>query len=142
MKKKWKWIFTIVLISSCLLITGCHSNNNLKSLTLEQLEKKIEKQENFIVAVIQTGCSACQSYEPIYSTVLSQYDLEAYTINLTDLTQEETDRLDQISYVSGTPTTLFFTKGKLENSYHKLVGSATSDALKNRLEYLGFIEEK
>ncbi len=139
MKKQSKiWIGFLAI---CLLLTACGKNQTIPNLSVKDLEAKIKKEETFIVAVIQTGCSACQTYEPIYQSVMKKYQLEAYTINLTNLTDEEDEALSKISYVSGTPTTLFFVKGKLENSYNKLVGAASSETLKNRLQYLDYIEK-
>ncbi len=140
MKKYFlKTLVILVILSS--FLTGCGKESTVKDLSVSSLEKKIENEETFIVAVIQTGCSACQAYEPIYHSIMTEYHLDAYTINLTNLKEDEEAKLDKISYVSGTPTTLFFVKGKLESSYNKLVGKVSSDNLKNRLEYLEYIKE-
>lgn len=139
MKKLGK--LALLFFCFLLLITGCGNQKSVPNLSVKDLETKIENKETFIVAVIQTGCSACEAYLPIYQSVMGQYNLEAYTINLTDLTDKEDETLSKISYVSGTPTTLFFVKGKLENSYNKLVGVTSSEALKTRLKYLEFIKD-
>ena len=140
--KKYLSGFIMILIVACILLTGCGTKSIVKDLSIDALERKIKEGDDFIVAVIQTGCSACQAYEPIYHSVMTEYELDAYTINLTNLSDEDTKKLDNISYVSGTPTTLFFIDGKLESSYNKLVGKISSENLKNRLSYLEYIEEE
>ncbi len=136
MKKRGLSIFIFLI----LFLTGCGSSTTVKNISMNEVEKKIEKKESFILEVMQTGCSACKSYEPIFQSVMKEYHLNAYVINLKELSEEETKKLDEISYISGTPTTLFFKEGKLKNSSHKIVGSISSDALKTRLKYLDWIE--
>lgn len=143
MKKKLKYV-VLLLIGTVFIttLTACQLGGNVKNLSVTSLKEKIENKDTFIVEVMRTGCSACESYAPTFNSVMGKYKLEAYQINTADLTDEESSELDSITYISGTPTTLFFVGGKLEDSYNKLVGAVTSDALKTRLKYLGFIEEK
>ncbi len=138
MKKIGKlWFFFLGI----LLLTGC-SEASINTLSIEELEEKIANKETFIVEVVQTGCSACASFAPTFEGVMAKYKLKAYRINTTNLSEEDSKKLDAISYISGTPTTLFFVKGELGDSSHKLVGSVSSDTLKTRLKYLDFIEEE
>ena len=97
MKKK-KIIFLVILVG-VLFLTGCkNSLNTVKEIDFSTLQGKIENKETFILEIVQTGCSHCEEFSPRFREVLSKYDLTGYSINLSNLTEEEKNKLTKIDW--------------------------------------------
>lgn len=138
MKKK-KIIFLVILVG-VLFLTGCKNNlNTVKEIDFTTLQNKIENKETFILEIIQTGCSHCEEFSPRFRTVLGDYDLTGYSINLSNLTEEEKNKLYEIIEVSGTPTVCFFKKGN-EEVMNKIVGAVSNKEIYNKLKDAKYIK--
>jgi thioredoxin len=138
MNKK-KIIFLVILVG-VLFLTGCKNNlNTVKEIDFTTLQNKIENKETFILEIIQTGCSHCEEFSPRFRTVLGDYDLTGYSINLSNLTEEEKNKLYEIIEVSGTPTVCFFKKGN-EEVMNKIVGAVSNKEIYNKLKDAKYIK--
>lgn len=84
----------MVILVGVLLLTGCkNSLNTVKEIDFSTLQGKIENKETFILEIVQTGCSHCEEFSPRFREVLSKYDLTGYSINLSNLTEEEKNKI-------------------------------------------------
>ena len=138
MNKK-KIIFLVILVG-VLFLTGCKNNlNTVKEIDFTTLQNKIKNKETFILEIIQTGCSHCEEFSPRFRTVLGDYDLTGYSINLSNLTEEEKNKLYEIAEVSGTPTVCFFKKGN-EEVMNKIVGAVSNKEIYNKLKDAKYIK--
>ncbi len=135
--KKFRFL---IIILGLFLLTGCNNTfTAIEEIEYNTLEEKIENKDNFILEVMQTGCSHCEEFTPRFKSVLEEYKVEAYSINLSNLTKEEDKKLDKIALVTGTPTVLFFKKGKEETLY-RLVGAASDNEVIKKLKSAGYIK--
>ncbi len=138
MKKKL-FILTLTMIG-CFCISGCTENlNTIKELEYDQVKEKIDRKESFILEVIQTGCSHCEEFSPRLKKILAENHITAYSMNLHNLTDEQKKEFKEISYVSGTPTVIFFTEGEEETS-HKIVGAVSNKNILAHLKDMGYIK--
>lgn len=103
MKKKFLGLF---LILCCFIITGC-----ARTITYKTLEDKIKDKESFVVEVIQTGCSHCEKFEPVFDKFAKDNDIEYFKLNLSNISSVDNESLGNKYDVSGTPTVLIFKKG-------------------------------
>ncbi len=81
-------------------------------ITYDQYKEKVNNNEIFLVVIVRDGCGYCEMYEPVVEEVANEYKLPFYYINLTNLTEEESEELSSTNkYLKrnkwGTPTTLF-----------------------------------
>ena len=113
----------------------------LIELTYDELAKKVENKETFILVYTQTTCSHCAEYKPILKRTLAKQELYAYEIILDKLTKEEKGKLNDIANVSGTPTTVFIKNGAEISTSSRLVGIQQEQKLISRFKALGYIEE-
>lgn len=138
MNKK-KIIFIIMLVG-VLFLTGCKNNlNSVREIDFSTLQSKIDNKETFILEVIQTGCSHCEEFSPRLRSVLANYDLTAYSINLSNLTEDEKNKLYEITEISGTPTVCFFKKGN-EEIMNKIVGAVSNKEVITKLKDANYIK--
>lgn len=129
MKKKFKFLFMGLLI---VFITGCGNSNVITEIDYTKLENMIDNKENFILEVIQTGCSHCQEFSPRFKAILKTNNIKAYSLNLYNLTEEEKDKFEELTTISGTPTVLFFEDGKETNN--RIYGAVSNDKIEEHLK--------
>lgn len=135
MKKILKLFSLLVVI---LLFSGCSSN--IKEITYSELETKLENKESFILEIVQDGCSNCTNFSPKFNEVLKEYKIQAISINLTNITQEENKKLNNLYNVSGTPAVIFIEKGKEPSISRRIVGDVSKDKIKSKLKVAGYIK--
>ena len=111
-------------------------NKHLVEITYQELEKKVNNKESFILVLTQTNCSHCHEYKPVLKKVLYDYDIYAYEVSTDKLTKEENAKLKDIANASGTPTTIFIENGEEKNTYSRMVGTQTESKLVNKLNNL------
>ena len=112
----------------------------LIELSYNELVKKIENKDSFVLVYTQTTCSHCIEYKPILKKTLYKNKLYGYEIVIDKLNTEEKAKLKDIANVSGTPTTIFIKDGVEISTSSRLTGIQTEDKLTNRFKYLGYIE--
>lgn len=140
----------IVIIVALILIVGIYligftnlikENNNpdkYEDISYDEFIEMKDNDESFVVLVYQTGCSHCEALEPVLNKVIKKHDLMVYAVNLTDLDDETYNKFYKKTFVSGTPTIVYFEDGQLQAN--KLVGDKNSDELVNYFEEIGYIE--
>ncbi len=112
----------------------------LIELSYDELVKKIENKDSFVLVYTQTTCSHCIEYKPILKKTLYKNKLYGYEIVIDKLNTEEKAKLKDIANVSGTPTTIFIKDGVEISTSSRLTGIQSEDKLTNRFKYLGYIE--
>lgn len=138
MKKKSIILLTIFI--GILFLTGCSNNlNTVKEIDFTTLKSKIDNKETFILEIIQTGCSHCEEFSPRFRNILGKYNLTGYSINLSNLTEEEKSKLYEITEISGTPTVCFFKKGS-EEVMDKIVGAVSDKEVITKLKDSKYIK--
>lgn len=136
MKKRLLLVVTLFLVILC---TGC-SKGKLKTIEYNELEKMLNNKETFILEVIQTGCSACEDFTPRFTNVLKENNITAYSINLKNLSTEETAEFDKIININSTPTVLFFKKGEEESVSYRIIGAVTNEKIIEKLKAQDYIK--
>ena len=123
------------------------ANDNKKSdkkgavvmIKMDELKKKIENKDDFVLVITQEGCIHCKNYAPTIKKVANKYGINIYDLNLTDLTKTEYKELATIANSSGTPTTIFFKDGEETSTLDRLNGAVSTSKLVSRLKKLGYI---
>ncbi len=139
-------ILIIVIILGAFLIynfvfqNNNKESNNLVNINMTDLEQKINSKETFMLVISQTGCSHCEQYLPELDRTLSDYDLKANVLNISNLSDSDSKKLSQYANFSGTPTTMFFIDGEEKTSLNRLVGYASKDKIVERLQSLGYVK--
>ena len=112
----------------------------LIELSFEELEKKINNKETFMLIYTQTTCSHCHEFKPTLKRALAEQKFYGYEIVLDKLKNNEKAKLNDIANVSGTPTIVFIKDGQEIDTSTRLVGIKSKDEVINKLKYLGYIE--
>lgn len=120
-------------------------------INYEKYEDLIDSSKTHIITIGQTSCSHCTAFKPAINAVAEDYELTMNYLNLTDLSQEESndffESLEDIEYNDpafvekgefGTPLTLVVKNGKVK---HYISGERTVSQLVRELKKAGIINE-
>lgn len=151
MKKLLKY-FTLFIIPLVFII-GCENTSknenekaqneeHLKTITYDELKEKISNKDTFILEVVQTGCPNCTEFTPVFTKVLEENNIVAYSINLTNFDKDEDFNAFQEEYnVSGTPTVIFFKDGSETSTMRRLVGNQDESIIISKLKSNGYLSD-
>jgi len=93
-----KILLCLALLST--MLVGCSKveQSYSYSLTVQEVLDKIENQEDFVVYLGTTTCTACQNFAPIAEKMNENYDTQIYHVEL-DLEEDETLKEELLSII-------------------------------------------
>lgn len=145
MKHKFLLITGTIIIVLLIIIFILKNNNNNKDylidITYDEYLEKVNNKDTFVLYVKQTNCSHCISFTPKFKELLSEYKVTAYSLNLTNMTEEEYNSFDNDLNVSGTPTIMFFEKGVELGTFSRIVGEKSNEYIINKLKLYDYIKQ-
>ena len=124
-----------------LLLTGCINGEKYTTtnpISYEEYKEKIDNKESFALLIWRTGCVHCETFEPKLDAVISKYNVKVYSLDISDLSDTEYQKLKNKTFVSGTPTTVIFEKGKTKD---KIVGDKDEEYIIKLFKNNGYIGE-
>lgn len=138
---KKKILMIAIMIFGIFFLTGCSGKNNIEEINFSTLRKKLENKDTFILEVVQTGCSACKDFSPRFNQVLGDNNLKAYSVNLTNFSEEEAKEFKKILTISGTPNVIFFNEGEEKSSMTRISGAVTNAKIIEKLKANGYLAD-
>ena len=134
--KKVKFLVLILVI---FLISGC-SKSNLEKISYKEYQNLINNKETFILEVMRTDCSHCQTLKPKLEEVSKEYNINIKYINLNSLSKEELEEFVGIINTESTPTIIFYEDGEEKSMATRLIGSAPKDKIITKFKDMGYIK--
>ena len=128
-------IFGIIIVA---LVFNESDDKYIHEISLDNVIDKIDNEDSFILYIKQTDCEHCKAFTPNFVSVLSENNVEAYTLNISNLSDDDNDLYKETFDVEGTPTVLFFNDGN--ESLIRINGEQTKAKIKSKLESTGFIK--
>jgi len=146
MKNKYLILISSIIFILIIIIIFLNLINNNKEVYLKEINyleyaELVNTNKTFILYVKQTNCNHCKSFTPKFSSVLEKNEIEAFSLNLTDMENDERNLFINELSVDSTPTVLFFKDGIELGSYSRIEGSKSEDYVVKKLKLNGYIEE-
>ena len=143
--KKTISFFTLFLVLSLLLV-GCEKSNKkateyLIDINYDTFTSMVNNGDDFIIEVVQTGCSNCTAFTPKFESVLTEYKITAYSLNISEISDADRDTFLAEYGVTGTPTVMFFKEGNETSTLKRLTGNQDKDKIISKLKSNGYISE-
>lgn len=137
---KWVALLLVIIVALIVVIVVFSEDEGkyIKEINLTELNNKISNKDSFILYVKQTNCEHCKSFSPIFVSALKDSKLSAYSLNMTNLSEDEQKTFDNMFTVEGTPTVLFITEG--EEGFLKIEGEQSKDKIISVFKNTGFIK--
>ena len=137
----------IILVSICLIILiggliadKLLSRNYLVELGYEEVIKKVDNDESFVILFSQTTCNHCISYKPKLEAVAKKFKLEIYYIDIDLLSKSDREALGKKMNFNSTPVTVFIKNGEETSVATRIDGDAEKAKIISKLKSNGFID--
>lgn len=112
------------------------------TVSYEDVIKKIDNKEKFVLFVGSEKCSHCTTYKGTLNRVISKYNIEIDYIDISKLTDTEYAYLNAHFPFSGTPTTMIIDNGVEYNRQScRIEGAKSYEYTVERLKRAGIIKE-
>lgn len=134
-----KKIFVLLIGFSMLFLTGC-GRTGYDEISYDQLQELLDDKESFPLVIASATCSACNSYRPTMEKFIKEYNVDVKYIDLDKLTDKEESELMSEFPISGTPTTVFVTKGTEKDTYNRIVGNKKISETEEAYRENGYID--
>lgn len=131
----------LIVFVSILLISGCNSKlNDYVHISYEDFNAKKEVRDSFPLVIGSSTCSACAMYKVTMKKFIEEYQIEVFYIDVSELSEEDYNKLKSEINFSGTPTTVFYEDGKLTSYYNRLGGAEDITGVVNIFKNNGYVE--
>ena len=133
-------ICLLVIVIGGFIISTIFDKEYLKEIKYDEVVKKIENKDSFILLLSQTTCSHCMDYKPKLARVAKKYKVEVFYLETDLLDKDKHDELNTYFSFSGTPTTVFVIDGEEKTAATRINGDATEQKIINKFKSNGFIK--
>ena len=140
MRKKVNKI--IIVMFFMFIFTGCSSLKTYDEITYSDYKQMVDDKESFILFIGSSQCSHCTNYKKTLNNVIKKYNVDIKYIDIASLDDDDLSAFKSHVSFSGTPTTIFISKGKEKNHYNRIVGDQDYSGVVEKLEKNGYIKEK
>lgn len=131
----------IILFVLALIFKNIKKKDYLIDIKYNELREKIDNEETFILYIGKEGCSACEGFNPKFISILNEYKLEAYYLDLATYSDSQKEYIVNNISFTGTPTVVFMIDGKDSlNSDTKIVGNVSKEKIITKLKNRGYIK--
>ncbi len=133
-------IMLVIILGILLFVNGNSSKYGLFELKYDDVMKKFNNKDDFVLVISQTTCAHCISYKPVLRSVSKKYKIKTYYIDVDLLNDKETEELKKYVSYSDTPSTLFIKGGTESTRANRIVGEATEEKIVSKLKQNNFIK--
>ena len=107
-------------------------------IEIKPKQLKSMNSESYILILTGTTCPHCLQYKPVLDEVLTEYDIDAYDIDMWVLDDAERKVVTDITgNIDGVPTTVIIKNGQVED---RRVGGLSKTQVEDLLKTNGFIK--
>ena len=129
-----------VIVIGGFITSSIFDKDYLKEIKYNEVVKKIENKDSFVLLLSQTTCSHCMDYKPKLAKVAKKYKVEIFYLE-TDLLDDDTHKeLKTYFNFSGTPTTVFVIDGEEKTAANRINGDTSEQKIINKLKSNSFID--
>lgn len=131
----------IVVIITCLFLSGCGQKDPYKEVSFDTLNAMIEKKESFVLVIGSSDCTHCADYKTTMKDVVKRNKVTIYYIDVSKLNSTEFAKLRNKFSFTGTPTTIFVEDGKEKDAqFNRINGAKDYDTIIKRLKKNNYIK--
>lgn len=133
-------VVCLVILIGAFIADSYLGKSYFVEIKYEEVMKKIENKESFVLLLSQTTCSHCADYKPKLNRVSKKYKVEVYYLETDLLNEEESVELKKHFSFSGTPTTVFVIDGDEKTAATRINGDVSEEKIISKLKSNGFIK--
>ena len=134
-------IFVLVITIVFYIISSNNNKDYFVSLGYNELNKKIENKDSFMLCVSSTTCSHCAQFKPKLKEIANKYDVEIYYTDIDLYDENDSKEFSNTYNITGTPTTLVFIDGKETSVMSRIEGDVSEDKIISTLKKYEFMKK-
>ena len=131
-----KIIMPLFIVMMVFVLTGCKPTT-YEEVSYNKIDKMIENKEDFILFIGSETCSACSAYKITVNELVKNYGIDIKYIDISKLTEGDSEKLIENFPFNSTPTTVFVKKGKEADRF---VGNEKYSKVESKLKEKGYIK--
>ena len=131
-----------VFIFLAVLVAGCNNMKTYDEITYDEYKQMMDNKESFILFIGSNQCSHCTNYKKTLNNVIKKYGVDVKYIDIASLSDSDLSAFKSHVSFSGTPTTIFISKGKEKSHYNRIVGDQDYSTVVEKFKKNGYIKEK
>lgn len=136
-----KIVVLLTIFIGTILLTGCGGPTTYDEISYIELKDMLDDKESFALMLGSETCSACSSFKPTLNKVIKEYGIDVKYLDVSKLSEDESSELQSNFAFSGTPTTVFVTKGKEKSTYDRIDGNQRYSKVVKKFKENGYIKE-
>ena len=133
-------VICLVILIGAFIADSYLGKSYFVEIKYNEVIKKIENKESFVLLLSQTTCSHCAEYKPKLTRVSKKYKVEVFYLETDLLNEEESTELKKHFSFSGTPTTVFVIDGDEKTAATRINGDVSEEKIISKLKSNGFIK--
>lgn len=130
----------LVILVGAIVLDKFLSKEYLVEIKYNEVIKKVNNGDTFVLLLSQTTCSHCAEYKPKLSRVAKKYKVTIYYLETDLLKEKEEKEIKKHFNYSGTPTTVFVVDGYEKTAANRINGDASEDKIISKLKSNGYIK--
>lgn len=134
--KKLKLLGLILVI---FLVSGC-GKSNLSKISYKEYKDLINNKETFILEVMSSSCSACDTLKPRLNDVINEHNINVKYIDVSSLSEDDYNEFTDIIDTTSTPTIIFYENGVEESIATRLIGAVPKNKIVTKFKDMGYIK--
>ena len=107
------------------------NDSTILEIDFNNFKKLFRTTKRSILFLDKTGCAACESFKPLLESALDDYNLNAYSIDITKFSEDEIRNTFDYIFFDGTPVTYIIENGKVTHTFN---GSTSKEVIKAFLD--------
>ena len=130
----------LILIGLIILFTGCTGYKTYQTINYKTLDSLVKDKESFVLVIGSASCSACSVYRQTMQSIIKEYNLMIYYVDVDNFSREEEARLIERFPFEGTPTTVFVVDGYEVDTEDRIVGAGSKEVVISLLKKYNYIK--
>lgn len=123
------------------LLSGCSSKSGINQINFDKYQTLIDDNKSFAIEIMSSSCSHCESLKPKLESVVDDYKIELYQLDVSKINDDEYDKLKSLIGKVSTPQIIFYVDGEENSSATRIFGDVSTDKLIEKFKENGYISK-
>ena len=131
-------IFTIIIV--LFMIVGCTKKASIKNTSYDEIMRKINNNETFILALINNEDKEYKTFNNNLKTIVKDYNINVSYLNVNNLNTTQLEEIKAIVNYEDTPILVYIKEGIEDNPNNRIIGDISIDRMIEIFKNAGYID--
>lgn len=131
-------ILTIIIV--LFMIVGCTKKASIKNTSYDEIMRKINNNETFILALINNEDKEYKTFNNNLKTIVKDYNINVSYLNVNNLNTTQLEEIKAIVNYEDTPILVYIKEGIEDNPNNRIIGDISIDRMIEIFKNAGYID--